>query len=33
MDAITKASLNEIIKTFVENNQIVLKLKKWVKRE
>ena len=32
-DAITKATPNEAMRTLVENNQIVLKLEGWVKRE
>ena len=32
-DAITKATFNKAIKTLIENNQIILKLEGWVKRE
>ena len=32
-DVIIKATLNKVIRTFIENNQIILKLEGWVKRE
>ena len=33
VDAIIKTSPNEAIRTFVKDNQIDLKLEKWVKKE